>query len=127
MPAMLTADLLFAAGDCQGITRLPVVAEKADQGADAAEVGSLFVDAATTAAGVEMDAPAIAAHHLQISAPLLGAEGFDGFSPQGGIKAAAGAAARDAPPHLPGAGAAILGAIKAAAAGILAPGHGIRP
>jgi hypothetical protein len=85
MPAMLTADLLFAAGDRQGITRLPVVAEKADQGADVAEVGSLFVDAASTAAGVEMDAPAIAAHHLQISVPLLGAEGFDGFSPQGGI------------------------------------------
>jgi hypothetical protein len=60
---MLTADLLFAAGDCQGITRFPVVAEKAYQGADAAEVGSLFVDAATTAAGVEMDAPAISPHH----------------------------------------------------------------
>jgi len=124
---MLTADLLFAAGDCQGIARLPVVAEKADQGADAAEIGSLVVDPATTAAGVEMDAPTIATHHGQISAPLLGAEGFDGFSPQGGIKAAAGAAARDAPPHLPGAGAPMGGAIKAVSARIPAQGHGDRP
>ena len=123
---MLTADLLFAAGDCQGIARFPVVAEKADQGADAAKVGSLFVDPATAAAGVEMDAPAIAAHHGQIGAPLLGAEGFKGLRAQGWIEAAAGAAARDAAPHLLE-GAAIRGAIKAAFAGVATPGHGIRP
>ena len=78
---MLAANLLFAAGDRQGITRLPVSTEEADQGADLAEVGSVLVDPAAAAAGVEMDAPAIAAHHGQIGASLLGAEGFQGISP----------------------------------------------
>jgi hypothetical protein len=90
---MLTADLLFAAGDRQGIARLPIPAEEADQGADAAEIWSVLVDPAAAAAGVEVDAPAIAADHGQVGAPLLGAEGFQGVSPQGRIKAAAGSAA----------------------------------
>ena len=124
---MLTANLLFAAGDRQGIARLPIPAEEADQGADAAEVWSVLVDPAAAAAGIEVDAPAIAAHHGQIGAPLLGAEGFQGVSPQGWIKATAGSAARNAPPNLPGAGAVVGGAPKAAPTGIAGPGHGIRP
>jgi hypothetical protein len=78
---MLAANLLFAAGDRQGITRLTSPPEEADQGADLAEVGSILVDPAAAAAGVEVDAPAIAADHGQIDVPLLGAEGFEGITP----------------------------------------------
>jgi len=78
---MLAANLLFAAGDCQGIARRTAPPEEADQGADLAEVGSIRVDPAAAAAGVEVDAPAIAAHHGQIGAPLLRVEGFEGINP----------------------------------------------
>jgi hypothetical protein len=89
---MLTADLLFAAGDRQVIARFPLSAEEAHQRADAAEIGSVLVDPAAAATGVEVDAPAIATDHRQIGALLLEAEGFQGLRPQGGIEAAAGAA-----------------------------------
>jgi len=124
---MLAANLLFAAGDRQGIARLTGTPEEADQGADLAEVGSILVDPAAAAAGVEVNAPAIAADHGQIGDPLLGAEGFQSISPEGRIEAAAGAAARDAAPNLLGAGAIVGGAPKAATAGSAAPGHGHPP
>jgi hypothetical protein len=124
---MLTANLLLAAGDRQGIARLPVPTEEADQGADSAEVGPVVVDPTAAAAAVEVDAPPIAADHGQIGAPLLGAKGFQGISPKGWIEAAAGAAARNAPPNLPEACAIVAGAPNAVSAGIAAPGHGINP
>ena len=77
-----------------------------DQIGDVAEIRSVGIDPAAARAGVEVNAPAIGAHHGQVFLLLCWAESVDGLLPQARIQAAAGPATADAAPlllllHLP--------------------------
>lgn len=75
-----------------------VLTEEPQQVVNAAEIGAIRIDPAATRAGIEVKAPAIGAHHLEVAAPLLVTERGEILTALGRIEAAAGAAALDAAP-----------------------------
>ena len=95
---MFAANLLAAAVDGEGIGVLRWNLKQAGQVLHPAEHRPLLVDAAAARACVEVDAPAIRAHHGQILLLLCFGEGGQGFLPFTRIQAAAGATAADAAP-----------------------------
>ena len=97
-PTVFDANLLSTAGDGEGIAMLALHIEQLGQGADTTEGGSLVIDAATPAAGVVVDAPAVRSHHRKVLTTLVLAEGLKGLGALFRVQAAAGSAGRNATP-----------------------------
>ena len=97
-PTVFDANLFSTAGDGESLAMLVLHIEQLGQGANTTEGGSLVIDAATPAAGVVVDAPAVRANHGQIGALLLVVQGRQGISPFLRSESATGSTVFDAGP-----------------------------